>query len=529
MKTIWLAALALCACSAQTLVPYERILNASKEPRNWLTYWGDYSAVRYRELDQINTQNVRDLRVEWIFQTGQPGAFETVPLEVDGILYFTAAGGYAYAIDARSGRQLWMYKYAIPKGAILPNGTVNRGMAILDGSLFMVTPDGHVLALEAKTGRLLWDSVMAPNQQSHGATLAPLAIKDKVIVGVTGGEYGVRGFIDAYDAKTGKRVWRFWTVPAKGEPGGDTWLADSWKRGGGAAWMTGTFDPALNTLYWGIGNPGPDLYGASRKGDNLYTGSLVALDADTGKLKWHYQFTPHDQHDWDACETPVLLNLKWKGQDRKLVVQANRNAFFYVLDRETGEFLSATPFERQTWLKEFDAKGKPVSNPDAEPSPEGTRTCPGLAGGSNWMAPSYNPQTGLFYFSYFESCDMFYLSPPVYIEGKAYWGSMARGLDKEKRWGVLKAIDPATGEAKWEFQHFHPSWGGTMSTSGGLIFTGDEDGYFMALDAASGKNLWKINTGNRLVTGPITYLVDGRQFVTMPSGAALITFALAER
>ena len=266
MKINWLVALVIGACSAQTLVPYERILNASKEQQNWLTYWGDYSAVRYREIDQINTQNVRDLRVEWIFQTGQPGAFETVPLAVDGILYFTAAGGYAYAIDARSGRQLWMYKYPIPKGAILPNGTVNRGMAILDGSLFMVTPDGHVLALEAKTGRLLWDSVMAPNQQSHGATLAPLAIKDKVIVGVTGGEYGVRGFIDAYNAKTGKRVWRFWTVPAKGEPGGDTWLADSWKRGGGAAWMTGTFDPALNTLYWGIGNPGPDLYGSVAQG-----------------------------------------------------------------------------------------------------------------------------------------------------------------------------------------------------------------------------------------------------------------------
>ncbi len=243
-----------------------------------------------------------------MFQTGQPGAFETVPLVVDGIMYLTAANGYAYALDARSGRQLWMYKYAIPKKAILPNGTVNRGLAILDGSLFMVTPDGHVIALEAKTGRRIWETTMAPNEQSHGATLAPLAVKDKVIVGVTGGEYGVRGFIDAYDAKTGKRAWRFWTVPAKGEPGGDTWLADSWRRGGGAAWMTGTYDPGLNLLYWGVGNPGPDLYGASRKGDNLYTAGLVALDADTGKLKWHFQFTPHDQHDWDGCETPMLLD-----------------------------------------------------------------------------------------------------------------------------------------------------------------------------------------------------------------------------
>jgi alcohol dehydrogenase (cytochrome c) len=336
----------------------------------------------------------------------------------------------------------------------------------------------------------------------------------------------VRGFIDAYDAKTGKRAWRFWTIPAKGEPGGETWLADSWKRGGGAAWMTGTYDPELNLLYWGIGNPGPDLYGASRKGDNLYTASLVALDADTGKLKWHFQFTPHDQHDWDACETPMLLNINFDGRQRKVVVQANRNGFFYVLDRQTGEFLMAKPFGRQTWAKEIDAKGRPVLNPASEPSEEGARICPGLAGGSNWMAPSYSPQTGWFYFVYFEACDMFYLSPPVYIEGKAFWGSMARGMNEEKRWGVLKAIDPSTGDRKWEFKMFHPSWGGTMATSGGLLFAGDDDGYFMAFDARTGKNLWRINTGNRIATAPITYMLDNRQYVTIPSGAALITFAL---
>ena len=526
MRAICLAVVVACVSPAQTSVPFERIVNAAKEPRNWLTYWGDYSARRYRELDQINTSNIKDLRLEWMFQTSQPGAFETVPLVVDGIMYFTAANGYAYAIDARSGRQLWMYKYAIPKNAILPNGTVNRGLAILNDSLFMVTPDGHVLALETQTGRLIWDTLMAPNEQAHGATLAPLAVKDKVIVGVTGGEYGVRGFIDAYDARTGKRAWRFWTVPAKGEPGGDTWMADSWKRGGGATWMTGTYDPDLNLLYWGVGNPGPDLYGAARQGDNLYTASLVALDADSGKLKWHFQFTPHDQHDWDACETPVLLNLKFHGRDRKVVVQANRNAFYYVLDRETGEFLMGTPFERQTWAKELDAKGRPVLSAASQPTAEGQRVCPGLAGGSNWMAPTFDPQTGWFYFAYFESCDMYYLSPPVYIAGKAYWGSMARGMDQEKRWGVLKAIDPATGEAKWEFKMFQPSWGGTMSTSGGLIFSGDEDGYFTAFDARTGKNLWRINTGNRIATAPVTYMVDDRQYVTIPSGAALITFAL---
>ena len=468
----------------------------------------------------------RILRLEWIFQTGQTGAFETVPLVVDGVMYLTAANGYAYAVDARSGRQLWEYKYVVPANLKLCCGTVNRGLAILDNRLFMVTPDAHVIALEAATGHLLWDTEMASAAQSYGATLAPLAIRGKVIVGVSGGENGIRGFVDAYDTATGKRAWRFWSIPAKDEPGGDTWLADSWKRGGGATWMTGTYDPKLNLVYWGVGNPGPDLYGETRKGDNLYTASVVALDGDTGKLKWHFQFSPHDTHDWDACETPMLLDLKWKGRDRKLVVQANRNAFFYVLDRETGEYLMSRSFARQNWAKEMDAKGRPITMPNTEPSAEGAHVCPGVAGAANWMAPSYNPETGWFYFPVREQCDVYFAEPPVFVQGKAYWGSMFRGQTEEKEWGLLKALDPLTGETKWDFRYYRAPWGGTLATSGGLIFSGDEDGYLMAFDAKTGKNLWKINTGNRLVTAPITYMVDGRQYVTMPSGAALLTFAL---
>jgi alcohol dehydrogenase (cytochrome c) len=522
-----LFSLALAPFLAAQEVTSERLVNALKEQQNWLTYWGDYSAVRHRDLNQINTGNVKNLRVDWIFQTGQPGSFETVPLVVDGVMYLTGGNGYAYALDARSGRQLWMYKHTFPPGR-KGNG-VNRGFAILGNRLFMVTPDANVVALDARTGRFIWQTEMAPyNNGQHTATLAPMAIKDKIIVGISGAEFGIRGFIDAYDAATGKRAWRFWTVPAKGEPGGDTWLGDSWTRGGGATWMTGTYDPQLNTLYWGVGNPGPDLFGETRKGDNLYTCSLVALDPDTGKLKWHFQFSPHDTHDWDAAETPMLLDLKWKGRDRKVVVQANRNAFFYVLDRENGQFLMGKPFARQTWATELDAKGRPILRDHTEPSVEGTRLCPGLAGAANWMAPSYNPDTRLFYFAVREQCDVYYSSPPVYIEGRPYWGSVSRGVTDEPEWGLLKALDPLTGETKWDFRYFHAPWAGTLSTAGGLIFAGDQDGYLMAFDAKTGKNLWRISTGSAIANSPITYELNGRQYITMPSGSAVLTFALPE-
>ncbi|MBS1877673.1 MAG: PQQ-dependent dehydrogenase, methanol/ethanol family [Acidobacteria bacterium] len=527
MKRAALTLLCLAAASAQ--VPYERIVNAAREPQNWLTYWGDYSAIRHRTLDQINTSNIRDMRLEWVFQTGQTGAFETVPLVVDGVMYLTAPEGYAFAVDARGGRQLWSYKYPIPAGEKLCCGTINRGLAILGDRLYQVTPNAHLIALDSRTGALIWDSEIAPSSQYYGGTLAPLAVKDKIVVGVAGGEWGIRGLIDAFDAATGKRAWRFWAIPGPGEPGHETWSGDSWKNGGAPTWMTGTYDPDLNLIYWGVGNPGPDLSGDVRKGDNLYSCSLVALDADTGKLKWHFQFTPHDTHDWDANETPMLLNLKWKGRDRKVVAQANRNGFFYLLDRTNGEFLMAKAFARQSWAAGFDEKGRPKPLPNIEPTEQGVRLCPGVAGAANWMAPSYNPATGWFYFPVREQCDVYYAEPPVFVLGKPYWGSTGRAVSDEKEWGLLKALDPVTGETKWDFRYFRAPWGGTMSTSGGLIFSGDEDGYFMAFDARTGKNLWKMSTGMAIKTAPITYMVAGRQYVTMPSGGVLLTFALPER
>jgi len=349
-----------------------------------------------------------------------------------------------------------------------------------------------------------------------------------VVVGVSGGEKGNRGLIDAYDAATGKRAWRFWSIPAKGEPGNETWGGDSWKQGGGPTWMTGTYDAELNTVYWGVGNPGPDLYGDVRPGDNLYSDSVVALDGETGTLKWHFQFTPHDVYDWDATETPMLLDLPWNGKPRKLLVQANRNAFFYVLDRVTGEFLMAKPFATQTWAKKIDNKGRPVKNPGVEPSAEGTRVCPQSAGATNWMAPSYSPVTGLFYFNVRQGCDVYYSSPPVYEEGKGYWGSIFRGETGERQWGRVAAIDPLTAETKWTYKLYQAPWAGTLATSGNLLFAGDEDGYLMAFNARTGELLWKINTGNRLAASPITFEIDGKQYVAMPSGSALLAFTLPD-
>jgi alcohol dehydrogenase (cytochrome c) len=527
MRPIVVAVLLAGSIQAQNPVTSDRLVNALKEPENWLTYWGDYSGIRHRELNQINTSNVKDLRLEWMFQTGVSGSFQAVPLVVNGVMYFTGGEGTAFAIDAKTGRQLWRYKYPLPEAKNgFVNGTVNRGLSILGQLVFMAVPNAHVVALDIRTGKLVWEAEMADYTKGYGATVATLVVKDKVIVGITGGEYGIRGFVDAFDAATGKRAWRFYTIPAKGEPGNETWAGESWRRGGGATWLTGTYDPELNLLYWPVGNPGPDLYGKERAGDNLYTDSIVALDPDTGKLKWHYQFTPHDTHDWDANETPMLLDLDWQGKPRKLLLQANRNGFFYVLDRVTGEFLSAKPFARQTWAQGFDKKGRPILKGETEPSPEGNRQCPGLAGSTNWMASSYNPQTGLFYFAVRETCDVFYSSAPKYIEGKPFWGSVFRGVTEEREWGMLKALDPLTGETKWDFRYDKAPWAGTLSTSGGLVFAADEDGYLMAADAKTGKILWRIYTGTRLSTSPITFMLDGRQYLTMGSGAAVMTFAL---
>ena len=526
-KTIyWLLGACLIACSAE--ITSDRILNAPNEPQNWLTYSGTYNGWRHSTLDQIRVSNVSNLSVQWVFQTASLGQFETTPLVIDGALYGTGQDNRAFALDARTGRATWRYQRALPDKIPVCCGMVNRGFAARGGRLFMGTLDGHLIALDNKTGNTVWDTTVADYHSGYVLTVAPLVVKDKIIIGVSGGEYGIRGFIDAYSAETGKRAWRFYTVPGPGEPGHDTWAGDSWKTGGAPAWLTGSFDPELNLLYWPTGNPSPSDYGTERKGDNLYSNSMVALDADSGRLNWHFQFTPHDLHDYDSTQIPVLIDADWQGTPRKLLVQANRNGFLYVLDRTNGQFLSAKPFSTVTWAKEIGADGRPIVNPEAEPTVEGIRTCPGALGATNWNSPSYDPQTRLLYVASSVECDTFSAAPQKYHAGHDFMGSVYVPAKGEKSAGAMLALDPITGEKKWQFAYSSPPWGGALSTAGGVVFGGDSEGNFIALDAKTGKDLWHIQLGAAIYSSAITYALNGRQYVVIPAGAGLFAFALPE-
>jgi alcohol dehydrogenase (cytochrome c) len=511
------------AVAARGQVTPARLLESSKEPQNWLMYSGDYAGHRYSALDQINTSNAHALVPKWVYQTMAEGKFETTPLVVDGILYGTGQDDRAFALDARTGRPIWQYQRQLP-GDIRPCcGRVNRGLAILGDKVFLGTLDAHVIALDAKTGNVLWDVTSVDYRKGYSFTLAPLVVKNLVLLGVSGGEYGIRGFIDAYDANTGERKWRFYTVPGPGEPGHDTWEGDSWKIGGAPAWITGVYDPLTNITFWTTGNPSPSNRGEGRAGDNLYSNSLLALDADTGKLKWHFQFTKHDEHDWDATQVPVMID---QG-DKHLIAHANRNGFFYVLERTTGKLVFSNPFAKITWSSSKDAEGLPASNKNASPTPEGNRVCPGAAGATNWMSPTFDPQTGLLYVTAREQCDIFSTAPQPYEEGHAYYGSAYFPADEtEPYWGALRALDPATGKLKWEFRHLSPTWSGVLSTAGGLVFTGDAEGNFIVLDAASGKPLWHFQTGAAVYASPMAFAIDGKEYVAIAAGSALFTFGL---
>jgi len=521
-----LPSLFLASSHSHAQVSYERLLGAAQEPKNWLTYSGRYSGWRYSTLNQINTGNASQLTMQWAFQVSDLGQFETTPLEVDGIIYGTGQNNRAFAIEARTGRAIWRYQRNLPEKLQPCCGAVNRGFAMLGDRLFMATLDAHVIALDAKTGNLLWDVTAADHHKAYTFTVAPLAVKSEVIVGVSGGEYGVRGFIDAYDAATGRRLWRFDTVPGPGDPGHETWTGDSWKTGGSPAWITGTYDPELNLIYWPTGNPSPSNYGGERGGDNLYSNSMLALDADTGKLKWYYQFTPHDLYDYDATQIPVLIDADWEGQPRKLMIQANRNGFFYVLDRTNGKFLLGKPFGTVTWASAINKDGKPIVNTSLKANPEGTRVCPGALGMTNWYSPSYNPDTGLLYIATSTECDIFTSAPQKYRAGHDFLGSVYVPDPVDRPTGALKALDALTGVEKWSFPYFSNPNGGALSTSGGVVFGGDSDGNFIALDAKTGRDLWHVQLGAAVYSAAITFEVGGRQYVVIPSGSALFAFAL---
>jgi alcohol dehydrogenase (cytochrome c) len=506
-------------------VTTEQLQKGLADQASWLQYGGDYGGMRHSPATQITPANVAQLTPQWAFQTGTLGKFEATPLLVNGVMYITGPNNTAWALDAKTGRQIWSYRRDLPEGMNICCGRVNRGFAAFGNRLFMNTLDAHLLAFDMKTGAVLWDSVIDDYKLGYSATSAPLIVKDKVVVGIAGAEYGIRGFIDAFDAATGKKAWRFWVVPGPGEKGSETWEGDSWKRGGGSTWVTGTYDSSANLIYWGTGNPGPDLYGNDREGDNLYTDSVVALDGDTGALKWYYQFTPHDTHDWDATQVPVLADKVIGGVSRKVLLFANRNGFYYTFDRAKGTLLASRPFVKTTWAEKINPDGKPAVTPGSEPSENGTDVCPDITGGTNFMSPAYNPKTGLFYVTSREVCATYYGWEQEYVQGEYYFAGAAQRIGG-RGFGAMRAIDPGNAGVKWEFKYFTPSLAGVLSTESGLIFGGDMDGNVMAFDATTGKNYWHFQTGSSIYASPITYMLDGRQYVVIGSGTTVYAFAL---
>ncbi|MFN7919378.1 MAG: PQQ-dependent dehydrogenase, methanol/ethanol family [Bryobacteraceae bacterium] len=524
MKTAFL--LALAAASAQ--VPFERIRDGAKEPQSWMTYSGNYLGHRYSTLDKINANNVRRMRVEWVHQSGSLEAHQTSPIVVDGVMYITEGPNVVKALDPRTGTTIWRYEKKIPEDLRLCCGRVNRGLAILGDMVFYNSIDAHIIALDAKTGRIRWETTMADYTLGYSATVAPLAVKDKIITGVAGGEFGIRGFIDAYDAKTGERAWRFYTIPGAGEPGNNTWKGDSWKIGSASLWTTGSYDAEQNLIVWGTGNPGPDWNGDVREGDNLYSDSFVALDADTGKLRWHFQFTPHDTHDWDATQVPVLLDAPFRGENRKMVVTANRNGFFYVLDRTNGKFLQGKPFIKQTWARGLDDNGRPLVLPNTQPTSEGNLVWPSLGGGTNWYSPSFSPDTKLFYAPVREQGAYYFKGEAIYKPGQMFNGGGQRNVPDEEPFGAIRALDYETGNLKWEFKLKSPASAGILSTKGNLVFSGTPQGDFFALNATTGDLLWRFKGGGTVIANPVTYALDGQQYVAIPIGKALFVFGLGE-
>ena len=495
---------------------------------NWTSYNGDYTGRRYSTLREINPANVHQLRAAWVFHPGNSQNLEVTPVVIRGVMYLTSAND-VFALDARSGRQIWHYRRPVSSG-LLDDAAAhkNRGVAVWQNSVFIQTDDAHLLSLDARSGGLLWDVEYADKTKHYGATGAPLAVKEEVIVGTSGGDSGVRGFLAAYDAATGKKKWQRWTIPGPGEFGSDSWPGDAYLHGGATTWLTGTYDPALNLLYWTTSNAGPDFLADSRPGDNLYTACVLAIDPDTGEIKWYFQFTPHDLYDYDATETPVLIDTQENGTVKHLLVQANRNGFFYVLDRTNGKFLYATPFVKKlTWATGLDASGRPILSGKI-PTQEGTYICPGIEGATNWFSPSYNPDTGLFYFLALEDCNTFFAKPRNFTPGETFYNTGTNHSSTEKSGKILLAFSLKEGKAVWRSPQVGAgkSWAGTLTTAAGLLFFGDDSESLEAVDVATGRPLWHFNTGQLMRASPMTYAVDGVQYVVIAAGSDVFSFSL---
>jgi len=522
--TTGIATALLFAGSITAQVRYEDILKGAGQ--DWLTYSGTYQGSRYSTLKQITRQNASSLVPVWTYHVPEATGLRTSPIVYKGIMYVTNSNA-VFALDARTGRLIWRYQDTKAK-----KRGVNRGAAILGDSVYLTTADNYLVSLDRQTGAVLFSRNFADANKGTMSTSAPLAVKDRILVGSAGGDSGMRGFIAALSPKDGSEIWRTYTVPAKGEPGSETW-SDLHEWGGGGTWLSGTFDPDSNTLFWATGNPWPDFSGKPRLGEDLYTCSVIALDFETGKMKWYFQFTPHDVHDWDAQSWPMLLTVPWKEADgrttkRKVVIHANRNGFYYVLDRETGKFLrGAQLIDNVTWAKGLDDNGKPIVIPGKDPTPEGNWVCPSVKGATNWMSQSYNPGTGLLYLLTLEECGMFTTSSQKPEPMKNFAGGAATEPGGQV---ILRALDPATGKRVWQYPMTGSArkWTGVVSTASGVVFSGDDDGHMIALDGTNGKHLWHYYTGDDLTASPITYEADGKQYVSIASGTNIFAFALFE-
>ncbi len=510
-------------------VTWERLKNTKAEPQNWLTYSGSMSSQRYSELSSINSQNINFLELKWSYQIPEIDRAETVPLVVDGIMFITEAPSNLTAVDAQTGRVYWRYEHELPEDLRICCGRNNRGVAILGETLYMSTLDAHLVAVDARTGNLLWDKEVADHQAGYSKTAAPLIVKDLVVTGIAGGEFGIRGFVDAYNAETGDLVWRTYAIPGEGEPGNETWSGSSWKTGGASTWLTGSYDPDLNLIYWGTGNPGPDWNGDVRLGDNLYSDSALALDADSGAISWHFQFTPHDVHDYDSIQIPILADIEISGIQQPVMMWANRNGFYYTINRETGKFILGKPFATQTWAESLDLNGRPIRVPGMAPTYEGIMVSPPIVGATNWYSPAFSEQTGLFYVTAFDGEQEFFKRDEEYEEGERFTGGGGRYTQPMDAFhSAIRAIDPSTAEIAWEFPIMPRSSAGISTTAGGLLLTGSADGYFFALDALTGRELWHISLGGRVHAAPMTFAVDGEQYITIAAGNVVYTFGLRD-
>lgn len=524
MKAILLAVL-LMSLTASAQVTDQQL----EQPpgQDWLHYNGDYQSRRFSMLDQITAANVGSLVNKWTFHVPGPGGLESVPIVVNGVMYLTQPNAI-YALDGASGRLIWSYHHLLAK--VKDREGPHRGAAVYKNRVYFTTTDDYLYALDAASGNVIWEVKVAETDEGYSAPAAPLIAKGKVIVGISPGDRGLNGFLDAYDAETGKRLWRYEPIPHPGEPGSETWAGDSWQHAGGDTWLTGSYDPEQNLLIWGIGNPSPDFNGEVRAGDNLYTECVVALDLDTGKMKWYFQFTPHDTMDWDAVEIPILVDTNYQGKPRKLLLQADRNGFYYVLDRTTGDFLHGVQFDRSlNWATGLDAKGRPLRKPGMDPTLTGVKICPSSIGATNWMSPTYDPQTRLFYFVALEGCGFATMNTEKFRPGGYQYRAGGDVLLKDDTWKVsVRALDALTGKEVWEQQRVGSQalGGGLTSTKGGVIFSGEAPGEFVALDAKTGKVLWHYNTGQEINASPITYMVHGRQYAAIESNSDVFGFAL---